>query len=95
MAGPSASAATKSPISASSIRLATRKFFLNLAPPSFDLIPAATASGEAAAYDSETRKRVLDAQFGKQFRRLGMAILRSPLASPAAFDAIMEAIPGT
>jgi hypothetical protein len=47
----------------------SRKFYLNLAPPSPDLLPAETDVAPLAAYDPKTRKKILDDRFGKAVRQ--------------------------
>ena len=49
---------------------AAQKFYLNLPPPSSDLIPVATDSGELAAYDEKTRRRVIKAALVKAIKPL-------------------------
>jgi len=52
------------------------KFHRNLAPPSADLQPVTTESGELAAYDAKTRQRVIERRFSKAFKRLAWGILK-------------------
>ncbi len=47
----------------------TQKFYLNLAPPSADLVPLSTESGELAAYEPTLRKQLLDQRFGNRIKR--------------------------
>ena len=47
---------------------AAQKFYLNLSPPSADLMPIATDSGELAAYDEKTQRRVIKATFAKALK---------------------------
>jgi hypothetical protein len=61
--------------------IAARKFYLNLTPPSHDLLPVITDIGESAVYDEETRFRLTQAAF---FKELGPR-LRSIVDNPAVF----------
>ncbi len=56
--------------------MAARKFYLNLAPPSADLVPTDTESGAMAAYDEKTRQRVIRNRFTRVFKRLVRASLK-------------------
>jgi len=47
---------------------AAQKFYLNLPPPSSDLIPVATDSGELAAYDAKTQRGVIKAAVVKALK---------------------------
>ena len=59
--------------------LEARKFYLNLAPPSPDLVPVATNEGPLAAYDPNLRKTVVDNHFKNEFLRLAMPIVKATL----------------
>ncbi len=59
--------------------MAARKFYLNLAPPSADLVPIGTESGAMAAYDEKTRQRVIRNRFARAFKRLARGMLKKRL----------------
>jgi hypothetical protein len=46
-----------------------RKFYLNLAPPSPDLVPIRIESGDLAAYDPKLRRAVIDQRFADRLNR--------------------------
>ncbi|MBU4273693.1 MAG: hypothetical protein KKE86_12680 [Planctomycetes bacterium] len=59
--------------------MAARKFHLNLAPPSADLVPTSTESGALAAYDAKTRQRVIRNRCATAFKRLARGVLEKRL----------------
>jgi len=59
--------------------LEARKFYLDLAPPSADLIPVVTESGRLAAYDPKLRKTTVENRFKEEFLRLAMPIALATL----------------
>jgi hypothetical protein len=59
--------------------LDVRRFYLNLAPPSADLVPVVTEVGELAAYDPKLRKTIVDSHFQKELFRLMMPIAKAAL----------------
>ena len=58
--------------------LEARKFYLNLSPPSDDLVPVVTESGELAGYDPALRKSVIDKRF-KSDLKSSLALLMDNL----------------
>ncbi len=57
-----------------------RKFYANLAPPSDDMIPVVTETGQMAAYDPALRKAVAADRFREEFLRLAIPIAHAMLA---------------
>jgi hypothetical protein len=55
--------------------IAAQKFYLNLAPPSSDLVPVPTDAGELAAYDDKTRLAAGKARLGNAFKHYILAAL--------------------
>ena len=63
---------------------ATQKFYANLAPPSADLAPLATAEGELYAYDPKTRKAIILERTEREFPQLFGRKPRQPGRGAAA-----------
>ncbi len=61
---------------------AARKFYVNLAPPSHDLIPVATLDGELAVYDPKERQSVLQGAIHESLQRFASATLDKALKLP-------------
>ena len=55
-----------------------RRFYLNLGPPSLDLIPVETHDGQNAPYDPKTRKQLLRREVYAGLRRWASAVLGIP-----------------
>ena len=55
-----------------------RRFYLNLGPPSLDLIPVETHDGQNAPYDPKTRKQLLRREVYSGLRRWASAVLGIP-----------------
>ncbi|MFZ1936840.1 MAG: hypothetical protein WCB27_21120 [Thermoguttaceae bacterium] len=60
---------------------AARKFYLNLAPPSHDLLPLVTDMGEFAVYDEKTRFRLTKSAFVKELSPWLRAIVQNAAVS--------------
>lgn len=56
---------------------AARKFYLNLSPPSADLVPLTTEQEALAAYDAEIRQRIITDRAAKTIKQFAWAILKS------------------
>jgi hypothetical protein len=61
---------------------AARKFYLNLTPPSHDLLPLATQSGQLAAYDPQTRQAAIRSEVEEHVRRFASAVLDVDVKPP-------------
>jgi hypothetical protein len=55
--------------------IATHKFYLNLAPPSDDLVPVVTQTGQLAAYDAPLRQAVIRRDVEDHVERFASAVL--------------------
>ena len=62
--------------------MAAHKFYVNLAPPSADLVPLATRNGQLAAYDPKTGQAVIRREVEGDVRRFASAILGVELKPP-------------
>jgi hypothetical protein len=62
--------------------MAAQKFYLNLPPPSADLVPHVTSSGELAVYDPEIREAVSRRELDASVWRLASAFLGVDLKRP-------------